>query len=117
MTTRRTSVFISAVVFIMTLSTLAAQRPNDEQLLRVRETVNEPEFAGDTRTVETWYRPKPSSSAAASKSGKGKPIFFEHRRVSCQGRKTRTAGISTHGSSALCRCRHYLEQLRRRNGS
>lgn len=58
MTTRRTSVFISAVVFIMTLSTLAAQQPNDEQLLRVRETVWRAWFAGDTRTVESLVPPE-----------------------------------------------------------
>lgn len=58
MTTRRTSVFISAVVFIMTLSTLAAQQPNDEQLLRVRETVWRAWFAGDTRTVEDLVPPE-----------------------------------------------------------
>ena len=78
MTTRRTSVVISAVVFIMTLSTLAAQQPNDGQLLRVRETVWRAWFAGDTKTVEDLVPPRPSSSAAARKSGKGKPMFFEH---------------------------------------
>ena len=58
MTTRRTSVVIRAVVFIMTLSTLAAQQPNDEQLLRVRETVWRAWFAGDTRTVEDLVPPE-----------------------------------------------------------
>ena len=58
MTTRRTSVVISAVVFIMTLSTLAAQQPNDGQLLRVRETVWRAWFAGDTRTVEDLVPPE-----------------------------------------------------------
>jgi hypothetical protein len=58
MTTRRTSVVISAVVFIMTLSTLAAQQPNDGQLLRVRETVWRAWFAGDTKTVEDLVPPE-----------------------------------------------------------
>jgi ketosteroid isomerase-like protein len=58
MTTRRTSVVISAVVFIMTLSTLAAQQPDDEQLLRVRETVWRAWFAGDTKTVEDLVPPE-----------------------------------------------------------
>ena len=51
-------IIIAAVITILNTGNLSAQKQNDEQLLRVRETVWRAWFAGNTKTLEELVPPE-----------------------------------------------------------
>ena len=57
---RKWTSVVAIAIFLTTLSTakLSAQKQNDEQLLRARETVWRAWFAGDTKTLEKLVPPE-----------------------------------------------------------
>jgi uncharacterized membrane protein YphA (DoxX/SURF4 family) len=86
---KRSSVLIIAALFVTTLSSAqsSAQKQNDEQLLRARETVWRAWFAGDTKTLEQLVPP-------ARKNGRTRPTCLP-RPLNFMPRAENSSGLNS----------------------